>query len=33
VAIVGFGVWIILALMGKIQSHEKKVASSSKLAL
>jgi hypothetical protein len=33
VAIVGFGVWIILALMGKLQSHEKKVASTPKLAL
>ncbi len=33
VAIVGFGVWIILALMGKLQSHEKKVTSSPELAL
>jgi hypothetical protein len=33
VAVVGFGIWIILALMGKFQSHEKKVASSPNLVL
>jgi hypothetical protein len=31
VAIVGFVVWIILALVGKLQSHEKRVTSSPNL--
>jgi len=33
VAIVGLGIWIILVLMGKFQSHEKKVASTPNLVL
>jgi hypothetical protein len=33
VAIVGIGIWIILALVGKSQSHEKKVVASPELAL
>lgn len=33
VAIVGFGVWVILGLLGKIQSDEKRVVSSPRTAL
>ena len=31
VAVIGIGVWIILALVGRYQSHEKKVQASPKL--
>jgi hypothetical protein len=33
VAIVGVGVWIILALVGKMQSHDKRVTSSPNMLL
>jgi hypothetical protein len=33
VAIIGLGAWIILALLGRLQSHEKRVASSPNLVI